>query len=1217
MYVPRLFILVLSVFAVTGYAQETISCQPSALGQPCSGGGLAVAASTEPTINLGVGNPIHLVTGNNYQQEVDMPTNASLFGLEIIRHYNSLDPEPTALGLGWKLSYDTRLFKVKGKLQIIQADGSRVIFDANGLANTKAHGRLVSKNQQHVWIWANGQTLAFDPYGYLSRISAPDGQLIDIVRKPQTGLPPHAISKVINTLGQSLTFEYDSVNKQGRLQAINTPLGRFSYRVQPHATTTKKAHSQLLEATRPDGMKKHYLYEAALQPDTKQALTGIVVVAADGKSSRRINTWTYDAQGRANASVRGPPDSSQDKVSLTYIHTPTAKQDGLTIVKNAQQQETRFTTQIKKGRYVVTDVMGFPCSGCAAPNTHASYDENGLLQEINDTKIKRDPQGKLISIGVQNQGWPALRMHYSHTGQRQQWYSDLTGTEHTHYDSQQRPSVRQFANGDSVSYSYDAQGRPVRLQANNATGTLPTLMAWHGQQLQRIEHPFETETRWYDTQQRVKKRTIHRPAAGADAALQYTESFEYDEHHRLSRHQLPEGGSLLYQWADNGLLSGIQWHDTRNNSHTVITTVAGQPGYRYGNDLHLETALNAEKQAYALQLSYQQQLVWSQSQHYDAQGRLQQEDQYFADSGNPLRGRYAYDAKSRLSGASTGTDTHWYAWNDDGSLAAKKTGNGTVLPQIQRDRSGLASSIGSYELRYGPNRRLTQVHSRNQLIAEYRHNAFGYRIFSRSKHLSTHYFFLNNQLVAEAQGGTAISRRYIYAHHVLVGFIDYDTKKNTAAVLYAVHSDLVGAPVLVTDATRKLRWQAHYQATGWATQVAGDMTLNLRLPGQVYDAATGWHDNLLRTYLPLWGQYLEPDPLGPLPGQQALGYAAQQPKRYIDPLGLLLFAFDGTRNSPASLTNVWKISQYYQDGEVYYNSGPGNPMFIDWDATTAYQAGQIIENQWLSLLNALSATGSLTDSTPIDIIGFSRGAALARHFGNLINQYVNQGLFSYTDSKRGLVTACVDLRFMGLFDTVAQFGLMGKKDDLYDLSIAAAWQWVAHAVALNERRVLFPLGAAADTGGSNVIEAPFIGSHADIGGGLDLSEINQNGPYADLSDVALNWMLWQARAATLRFGDIPNDDKIIVNPILHDERAPLLRSIQDGDRRVNSANGALLHHYQDEHARLGSEQRASAEAAVIRNPDWRRQPGNEVGSVDMSGYARWLEQELGWQDLPV
>src|SRR5690606_13925496 len=142
-----------------------------------------------------------------------------------------------------------------------------------------------------------------------------------------------------------------------------------------------------------------------------------------------------------------------------------------------------------------------------------------------------------------------------------------------------------------------------------------------------------------------------------------------------------------------------------------------------------------------------------------------QDDQYFDHTNTALRWRYAYDAQSRLIGTSSATQTNWYAWNNDGSLASTKTGNITDLPQIQRDDSGLPTTVGPYQLGYGPNRRLSRVHRDNQLIAEYRHNAFGYRIFSQSAQQSTQYFYLNNQLVAQAQGGTAISRRYIYAHH--------------------------------------------------------------------------------------------------------------------------------------------------------------------------------------------------------------------------------------------------------------------------------------------------------------------------------------------------------------------------------------------------------------------------------------------------------------------
>lgn len=1232
-----LFMLLAALWlaASSPYIRAQGTCGPSPVGEPCSGGGLAVAASPEPGLNLGVGNPIHVVTGNKYQKETDLPANAWSFGLEVVRHYNALDPSATVLGRGWRFSYDTRLFKVGGRWQIVQADGSRVAFTSTGTALVPGQGQLSIAKPPHVWTWASGHSLAFNANGYLIGIITPSKNQLHILREAADHLPPGTITRVINAQGHALLFHYQTLGKQVVISHIDTPLGRYDYRF-ADAGSVLDEPPQLSEVTRPHGMRKRYLYEAQHQAGNHHALTGIELVSSSGAQALRTNTWTYDTQGRAVSSVQGKPDSLNGRVELNYVRSPSSTQAGVTIVKNAAGEESHYNSRLVNGRYLLDSVSGASCSGCATPGVQAQYDAQARLTQVNGTKLLRDAKGQLLRLDVADKGWPALSFQFDSRGQRSAWSASLTGTEQLRYDANRRPTARVFANGDSLVYQYDAQGRPVSMQESSARASLHTDLAWHGSLLTRIRHPHETESRRYDDARRLVHRDIQRPAHGIHPALNYTESFEYDKQNRLVLHRLPEGGALAYSWTRNGRLTSIHWHDGQGVVNPVVDTVAGRPGYRYGNGLHLETSLNAQNQADSLVLYHDKQLVWSLERDYDDSAKLQQESQHFPDQQKTHAWRYAYDDDGRLVGAQVldGTERHgsaqWYAWNADGSAAAKKHEGRTLSPNITRDASGLPLTLEASQLVYGPARRLTEVHRNGAQIASYRHNAFGYRIFSAGPDQHTHFFYLNNQLVAQAQGGTSVTRRYIYAHHVLVGFIDYPTRpakesdrtstfapRAPLAQLYAVHSDLIGAPVMVTDSHRKLRWLARYDPMGTAVRIAGDLSLDLRLPGQVYDALTGWHDNLLRTYLPQWGQYLEPDPLGPIPGQQALGYARQQPRRYIDPLGLLLFAFDGTRNSPQTASNVWKLSQYYQDGPVFYQSGPGNPMYIDWDAIAAGQASNIIDAHWQSLLNELNYRGSRKDSIPIDIIGFSRGAALARHFGNLINQYVDGALFSYQDPTRGLITACVDLRFMGLFDTVAQFGLAGSQNSNYDLSIASAWEWVAHAVALNEHRMLFPLTAAADTGAHNVVEAPFIGAHADIGGGVALSDQALTKPSGDLPDVALNWMLWQARAAGLRFGDTANSDRILTNPVLHDERAPLLRSIQNGDRSVDQASGVLLHYYQDDHARLGREQRASAEAAILRNPNWRRQAGSEVGMVDMSGYARWLHDELGWQAMPV
>jgi hypothetical protein len=170
-------------------------------------------------------------------------------------------------------------------------------------------------------------------------------------------------------------------------------------------------------------------------------------------------------------------------------------------------------------------------------------------------------------------------------------------------------------------------------------------------------------------------------------------------------------------------------------------------------------------------------------------------------------------------------------------------------------------------------------------------------------------------------------------------------------------------------------------------------------------------------------------------------------------------------------------------------------------------------------------------------------------------------------------------------------------------------------VALQEQRRHFPLSSVQDAAGSNVIEAPFIGAHADIGGGVSSAQTAADPASGDLSDVALNWMLWQARSVALRFDDGDPGQNEITNPIVHDQRPPVIRA-QGSDRPVDAADGNRLHRFQDEHARLGAAQRQATERLIDRYEGWQLSNANEVGSVDMAGYALWLRNELGWTSLP-
>src|SRR5690606_1682491 len=102
----------------------------------------------------------------------------------------------------------------------------------------------------------------------------------------------------------------------------------------------------------------------------------------------------------------------------------------------------------------------------------------------------------------------------------------------------------------------------------------------------------------------------------------------------------------------------------------------------------------------------------------------------------------------------------------------------TIQSRIERDASGLPKTVDGFGLHYGPQRRLEQVRQNKQLLAEYRHNAFGHRIQVQTPAEETSYFYLDNRVVAESRqprnrqrpaADATITRRYIHASHTLPG----------------------------------------------------------------------------------------------------------------------------------------------------------------------------------------------------------------------------------------------------------------------------------------------------------------------------------------------------------------------------------------------------------------------------------------------------------------
>jgi RHS repeat-associated protein len=567
--------------------------------------------------------------------------------------------------------------------------------------------------------------------------------------------------------------------------------------------------------------------------------------------------------------------------------------------------------------------------------------------------------------------------------------------------------------------------------------------------------------------------------------------------------------------------------------------------------------------------------------HYDRHGNrvLAQENVPVTEMGQTRKALYNPDSNALLAPPDLGRE---YAWNAQGQLIA--------------------------------------IRQENRELARYRYNHRGLRVSKQTGTEAAHTLYNEQrQRIADLDSQGKITRQYLWLGDHLIATLDaaapkalqapadgfiaeltqtvsamWNSATGNADRLAFVHVNHLGAPVAATDEAGQTVWQADYAPYGKVIRTSASAsnkaayTLALRYPGQWEDAESGLYYNDFRYYDPTTGRYLSPDPLGRL--AEALGspnayaYVNNNPLSYIDPWGLILFAFDGTGNDesdPNALSNVVGFRNLYQSGTRRYVTGVGTEHIDNEYGNIKHWAGNTLDSganytgpariaRMVQYFND-EATALIDDEAAmdVDIIGFSRGAAQARDFANRLVSSLSNGYYRYTitgqDGKEQTKCQKVNFRFMGLYDTVLSTNLSSYS---YNLGIPEEFLYVAQAVALNEYRGktlrslpgsvgAFPLESIMDgmyspvpIAGQTRIERGFLGSHSDIGGGFEQSA---------LADVALVWMVDQATAAGVSMSSPPG--AIIANPVLHDKSDNLLSPtgapLADGeDRQVRYGNGS-------------------------------------------------------------
>lgn len=332
---------------------------------------------------------------------------------------------------------------------------------------------------------------------------------------------------------------------------------------------------------------------------------------------------------------------------------------------------------------------------------------------------------------------------------------------------------------------------------------------------------------------------------------------------------------------------------------------------------------------------------------------------------------------------------------------------------------------------------------------------------------------------------------------------------------------------------------------------------------------------------------------------------------------MALYAFDGTWNedegSAIEDTNVVRFKELYQGNNAEYLEGVGT-RFGKLGRFLGGIFGSGGRTRIDEMYDELCENWKNGDKA-IDIIGFSRGAALAVHFANKIGEEGIKLDNDHVDQPR--------IRFLGLWDIVASFGL--SFDNIIDFQkINLGWHidtvhkgvdHCFHAMALDERRESFDVTRLdPDHQYANICEVWFRGVHSDIGGG------NEN---VARSNIALQWMLTQARTCGLplnetkallprysdtnRLAPVSENKDVKIDPrreiLPHDEIDPdaLGRALKVGEAHTCTVLAENKYNWSGVALREGHQYRF----AVPANDKW------EDGNIEC-GPAGWASEELPW-----
>jgi RHS repeat-associated protein len=670
---------------------------------------------------------------------------------------------------------------------------------------------------------SNGLTLftnSYDAAGRITQSNLPEGRVITY-QYADNGKP----SSVVDSLGNSIVYEYDSKGKKIR-EDILDPEGVLQRFVEYAYEET----GELDKTSYPDGSIEDLNYDPV----------GNLVTRIDPLG--RATSYSYDALNRLTQTT------APDGTVTAYGYD---KQNNTVSVTDGEGRSTLFAY----------DGLGRKISR-TSPDTGTtlySYDSAGNLlsaTDANGVTVQReyDVLNRLVAVH-----YPDASQDVSYTYDENGFIGQLTtvqdsaGTTTYSYDSHGR-LIQESRTLDSqvlvTDYSYNdnselvgiiyPSGRLITYERNNSGGITSVSSTYNDETVVLAQGmtylPFG-------------------PRTAMTLGSSLSQSKSYDQLYRLTR-------------STTGTVYDREYSYTLDSQVAAITNLA-EPTKSQDFSYDAQNRLVGATGNYG-QLAY----------NYDTVGSRVSETR------DGLTSSYSYTAGSNRLAQVVGTEVTDFSYDAVGNTIAE---NDTSLSYDQSNRvtsvavQGQNAALYSYDSRNLRVKRTTdgktsyaaydqagqliaEIDDQGQLLYEY--------VYLDSTLLNMFSYVEEPELISclddVPEGGEQSCSGQIF----------------TGPVLYYFVNDHLGTPQMVVDETGQVAWQGDYLPFGEVQVVVDQVGNSIRFPGQYLDDETGLHYNWNRYYNPAIGRYISADPIGLDGGINLFAYVGGDPINGIDPWGL-------------------------------------------------------------------------------------------------------------------------------------------------------------------------------------------------------------------------------------------------------------------------------------------------------------------------------------------